>query len=66
MDPAACLRCGKRLEEGFLLDRARHDSGRAEWILGKPQPGWLGVGVRLRGTRRFGVAPFRWRVRRWG
>ncbi len=46
----SCLRCRVAMEDGYLLDRAHHNStNQAEWVDGVPElRQWLGMSLGLK------------------
>jgi hypothetical protein len=58
MPTMTCPKCSVQLQEGFLLERARHGRGATEWIEGRPVASFW-TGLDLRGRARLPVASFR-------
>jgi len=53
-----CPKCSVQLQEGFILEQARHGRGATEWVEGKAVKSFW-TGVELRGRARLSVATFR-------
>ena len=58
MATTKCVSCGKRLEDGFLLDHRHGANYAGSWVGGPAEKTWWG-GVRLRGRRRLDASALR-------
>jgi len=60
MDPPRCTRCGRMMERGLIMDRARGplETNAATWIEGAPEFHFFG-GLKTRGKERHAVITFR-------
>jgi predicted nucleic-acid-binding Zn-ribbon protein len=49
MPTSVCPKCSGRFEDGFILERGRHDQGQTMWVEGKAERSfWQGVKIRGR------------------
>ena len=54
-----CPLCHGSMENGYMRDQTDSGSQRGEWIAGDPQHWPLGMGLKLRRTRRYAVSALR-------
>ena len=57
--PLKCLRCGGRMEEGYMLERAPNIELKvSEWVEGRPEKSFW-VGLNLRHRNRLPIMTYR-------
>lgn len=56
--PGPCPKCGKSMEEGFVLDNTYGSRSASAWVEGEPEKS-VWVGVKLHGKKAIEIAAFR-------
>ena len=59
MQIESCPKCGKSLEEGFVIDYTHGSKVVASWISGPPEESFWQGGLRTSDRKKLGIATYR-------